>query len=95
MVIIRFSVDRTRWASIKLSTILNFVPETGNGAFSSGSKGGEVELESASALSEFPSTPQGKLTLANHVRSTSGGTLGLDAGSVFSMSRTSLPDSYV
>ena len=104
MVIIRFSMDRTRWDSIKLTTVLNFVPETHHCGASLGteskaaSSSGGVELESA--LCTCPSMPsdahlQSKLTLASHVRSSSGGGLGLDARSVFSVSRPSLHDSFV
>ena len=107
MVIIRFSNDRTRWDSLKLTLHLNFIPEKKHSMSEN-----EVEIELESPVADYPSplTPsyQGngkdRLPFANHVRSPSGTGMGLGFGSasgslqnlgMFSGSRSSLHDSFV
>ena len=103
MVIVRFSMDRTRWDSLKLTTHLNFVPDAKND-----SSENEAEIELDSPVADYPSplTPahqdnKDRLTLASHIRSPSGMGLGLSTtGSLQSLgmfggSKSSLHDSPV
>ena len=108
MVIVRFSVDSTRWDSLKISTHLNFVSSTNQGL-------DKAELGSPIDEPPSPTTPAdvgralGKenVTVESYVRPASRVGIGLGiarytdsvslrslGGSIFSHSRTSLPDLY-
>ena len=115
MVIIRFSMDRTRWDSLKITTHLNFV--SGNFSLDKSNSTQDAEMvdspmtlaEPASPVSPAdPSRDREKVVVGDHVRSASDMGLGLGAqryaeslslrslgGSIFSGSKTSLPEFYV
>lgn len=107
MVIIRFSIDRARWDSLKISTHLNFISGTNN----DDDKG---ELDTPVDPPRAPTDVCGgaagkeKVTVESHVRPASGLGLGFGierytdtislhslGGSMFSHSKTSLPEFYV
>ena len=108
MVIIRFSVDRTQWDSLKISTHLNFVSSTSH--FDKDALDSPHDLPSPITPADISSRALGKekVTVESHVRPASGVGLGLGierypdtvslrslGGSVFSHSKTSLPEFFV
>lgn len=112
MVIIRFSMDRTRWDSLKISTHLNFA----SGSKPDLSIDPELFDSPVTDASDPPRTPTSpgspgkeKITVEDHVRPPSrhmGLGLGTSryaeslslrslGGSLFSSSKSSLPEFYV
>lgn len=107
MVIVRFSMDRTRWDSLKLTTRLNFLSDSKQGGFTDN----DVELDSPAAEYPMPPTPSyqhggggspavgfkdaARLTLAGRIRSPGGGALGsIESFGMFE-SKSSLHESFV
>ncbi|EKM58167.1 uncharacterized protein PHACADRAFT_26692 [Phanerochaete carnosa HHB-10118-sp] len=105
MVIIRFSIDRTRWDSLKISTHLNFASSTIHDD-DKNEPDSPVDMPSPITPAEIGSRALGKekITVESHVRPASQVGLGLgierytdtislrSLGSVFSHSKTSLPE---
>ena len=113
MVIVRFSMDRTRWDSLKITTHLNFVSGNFSANQSNAPQGTDI-LDSPVSVDEPPSPTspvslmkdREKISVSDHVRSPSDMALGAQryaeslslhslGASMFSSSKSSLPDFYV